>query len=312
MKRVTSIAAGTSLALAATGLVFWNQKQPATPVAPQLEPEVHHAPAPSAGRRSAVPAMVKNLVDPARHLDERIEAIRSLPTDLSQAETAAVVEIFYQGTPDSTSAGKWYVLVNELMEVLRQPRHEWSGFGSTMEDLMKDRHLDPVVRDYAAQHLAHWLGDSRISAVTDEVWAQAMATYLTVLGGEREAFEPVVGTSLMALSELYEKRGPESFAPIRNQFAPLLSDYITGKRPASMANRISAIQAAGRISMSEALPQVRELARNPESNPSLRLSSVAALGYFKDPADKPFLEELASSDDRLRFAAREALKKHQP
>ena len=47
-----------------------------------------------------------------------------------------------------------------------------------------------------------------------------------------------------------------------------------------------------------------------QDHPSVRLSSIAALGYFADPADKPFLTDLAKSDSRLRFAAITALKNY--
>ena len=312
MNRLAVISVGSLLLAGAAGLVLWNQRGPEPSPAVTGNPGAGVAPVRPSGQHSAVPAIVRRLADPSLHLDERIEAVRGLPTDLSDSETAALVAIFHQGTPGDTSASKWYVLVNELMEVMRQPRYEWDGFGEAMEDLMGDRHLDPVVRDYAAQHLAHWLGDTRNPTPSGEQWARSMNSYLAVLGGEREAFEPVVGTSLMALSELHENRGPESLEPIREELGVLITGYVTGKRPASVANRISAIQAAGRTSMTGALPEIRELARNPDANPSLRLSSVAALGYFRDPSDKPFLEDLAASDDRLRFAAREALKKHQP
>jgi len=259
-------------------------------------------------RPSPVPALIRTLTDPSRRLEEQIEAVRALPSDLSEDETAALAALFRRPAPANARRGRWHVLLNEVMEVLRQPRFGWAGYGETMGGLLADRSADPVVRDYAAQHLAIWLGDGRGAAASAEEFDRAMKTYLAVLAGEGESFEQVAGTSLMALCKLREKRGASDFEPYDAELANLVAAYAGGTLPASLPNRVSAIQAAGRMGLRKALPDIRRYA--PAPNPTIRLSSVAALGYFADPEDREFLENLANSNDRLRFAARTALENH--
>lgn len=260
--------------------------------------------------RTVVPTTILGISKPSAHLAERIDAVRGLPDDLSTSEITALIDLLRQPAPPNTSEKEWYVILNEIMEVLRQPRFQWAGYGDVMKEIMKDRNMDPVVRDYSAQYLSQWLGDSRMSHLTGYAWAPALETYLEVIGGEREALEPVTGTSLMAMSDLYEKAGSERFSGIRKRLDPLITDLVSGKRQTTLPNRISAIQAAGRMKVASALPEARRMAGDPDENSSLRLSSVAILGYFRDPADRPFLEQLSAGNEKLRFAAKEALRRH--
>jgi hypothetical protein len=260
---------------------------------------------------SPAPILIRRLSDPALHRAERIAAIRELPSDLSSEENQALMDLLRQPAPERVGISTWYMVLNEIMEVLRQPRFDWPGYGEAMADLMTDRHVDPVVRDYSAQHLALYLGDEAETRRADS-FSPGMDAFLSVLRGEREAHEEVTGTILMALCDLKSKRPAEDFAAYDEPISLVVTDFVTGTRQASRSNRISAIQAAGRMGYREALPTIRAFARDGAPEPSLRLSSIAALGYFSDPEDRPFLQQLARSDDRLRFAATAALKNFNP
>jgi hypothetical protein len=273
----------------------------------------------TAGRRAAgarpaaapapAPALIRKLVDPSLHLQEQRDAVRALPSDLTAGEFAALLDLLRQPPPASMAPSRWHVLLNEIMDVLRQPRFGCSGYGEAMAGLLTDREVDPVVRDYAAQYLAVWLGEDS-GPHSSESFAEGMDAFLQVLRGERESREPVTGTILMSLCALRDKRGDEPFEPFRGEIESAVLAYASGARPATLANRISAIQAAGRMRFASALPAIRAFAAGKATDPSVRLSSVAALGYFRDPADLPFLRQLAESDDPLRFAARQALRNH--
>lgn len=259
-------------------------------------------------RPPVAPVLIRKLLDPSLHPAERIEAVRALPTDLSERELTELMALLRRPPPERISASTWYMLLNEVMEVLRQPRFQWAGYGGAMGGLVVDRHVDPVVRDYAAQHLSLWLG-AATPAQTDNAFDRGMEAFLTVLRGEREAFESVTGTTFMALCDLHTKRA--GLGSYDAELGTIITAYIAGDRPASLSNRISAIQAAGRMDHREALPAIRGFATRGAANPSIRLSSIAALGYFSDPADQPFLRDLAQSNNRLRFAAREALRNYE-
>ncbi|MGB6222894.1 HEAT repeat domain-containing protein [Haloferula sp.] len=259
-------------------------------------------------RPPATPHLVRQLVDPSKHLEEQIEAVRGLPDDLTAEEFAALIAILHQPAPPKADPGRWYALQNEIMEVLRQPRFTWEGYSGALADLVADRNADPVMRDYAAQHLALYLGD-RADQLPEEDSSAALDSLLGVLRGSRESHEMVSGTTLMALCDLNTRR-PELLEEHRSTLGPAILALVTGERSASMSNQVAAIQAAGRMGFPETLPAIRSFASGEAPNPSVELSSIAALGYFADPEDKALLTELAEGDTRLRFAARSALKNY--
>lgn len=275
---------------------------PSAPAARRLAEEPRSRPAPA-------PALIRRLSDPGLSVPERIAAVRDLPSDLTDREASALIDLLRQPTPEKVGVSVWHALLNEIMEVLRQPRFSWTGYGPAMAGLITDRETDPVVRDYAAQHLALYLAEEADRRAPGSL-APGMDAFLTVLRGERESRESVTGTVLMALCDLRSKRPAADFEPYAAPLASVVADFISGTRDAGVANRIAAIQAAGRMGLSEALPVIRRFAREGAPDPSLRLSSIAALGYFADPADRPFLEQLATSGDPLRFAAQAALNNH--
>jgi len=310
-RRVIAVAV-VSILIGGAGVGFWFLRKPMEPnetVAPAgpgaRRPELRIANA--RHRAPVVPSLVRRITDPSLHRATRIEAIRELPSDLSREELAALEDLFRQPPPADMSAAAWYVVINELMTVLAQPRLAWHDYGTVMSGLLSDRHLDPVIRDYAAQNLMTWLRGPVAAGLSEEQRIALLRSYLPVMEGTREAYEPVLGTSLMMICDLRDNCGEEALEPIRVSIEPVICGYVDGTVAASLANRISAIQAAGRIGIKPALPKVRTLARDSGTEPSIRLSCVAALGYFGDPADRPFLEELATGGSRLRFAAQQAL-----
>lgn len=263
----------------------------------------------SSETRTVVPALVRKIVDPALHRERRLEAIRNLPDELTEEELDGLAAVLREPVPASMSPGDWYVALNEIMRVLARDRLDWDGYGGAIHDLMVDRNVDPVIRDYASQFLALWLRPTAGNVADPAQRQEWMSGYASILTGSREAFEPVFGTSLMMLCDLRDNGVSEDLDGLRPVIEETLPGVIDGTTGASLANRISAIQAAGRLKIGSALEVIRTFARDASTDPSLRLSSIAALGYFGQPEDRPFLEELVRGDSRLRFAARSALEK---
>ncbi|MEM1085138.1 MAG: HEAT repeat domain-containing protein [Verrucomicrobiota bacterium] len=256
--------------------------------------------------KAPVPHLIRELTSPGKHLSEQIEAVRNLPDDLDEAEFEALIAILHQPSPPKTDLGRWYTLQNEIMEVLREPRYRWDGYPGAMSDLVTDRHADPVMRDYAAQHLALYLGD-RADRLESETTSAALDAFVDVISGSREAHEQVAGTTLMALCDLNSRR-PEILEDHRAALESAIEGLMSPDAGASLSNQIAAIQSAGRLDFPSLRPNIRSLAGSEAANASLRLSSIAALGYFADPSDRAFLTDLAEGESRLRYAARTALK----
>ena len=270
-----------------------------------LRSERKEAAAPTMSR-SRTPYLVNTLIDPSLHLDEQIEAIRALPTDLTDGEFQALIALLKDDVPSTMNESVWSTLQNEIMEVLRHRRFNLSQYPQAIAGILSDREASPIMRDYAAQHLSLYLSD-RASSLEETVIHSSLNSLLTVLNGSREAEQQVTGTTLMALCDLNEKQSQllQSHRPAIDQAVLKLLDF---NHPVTFSNRISALQAAGRLKVTEALPQVRQMATSEEIKHSYRLSAIAALGYYAEAEDQSFLEEVAQGDSKFRFAAQTALK----
>lgn len=257
--------------------------------------------------RPAIPHVVAELLDPRLHFEEHLELIRTLPTDLTRSELDALFGLLEDGVPPGVKPHIWSTLQNELMMALRQPRFNVADYHSRLMTLMHDRAADPIVRDYAAQHLVLHLQHSG-SILPPETREQTIQSLLSVLGGQREKQQQVTGTTLMALCDLHQKQ-PHYLTPHLPALSEAVSVLLDLNQDVSLSNRISAIQSAGRFQFTELLPSIRQMARSETIDPNFRLSSIAALGYYHHPDDQEFLQSLAKSDTSFRHAAEAALLK---
>jgi hypothetical protein len=258
---------------------------------------------------SRMPELIAKLTDPAVHHSRHLESVRALPDDLSQAEFDELMAFIRGSLPEGFKLASWHVIVNEIMNELRSTRFKIGGYAYAMSGMVLDKSADPVVRDYAAQHLALCL--DRVSHnPTETEFRFIMETFLKVLTGSDEAFHGVTGTILMSITAVSETFRTEDLAPYRVRLDPAIVALVSGDTPASLSNRISAIQAAGRLGVTQALPAIRDLARGSAPSPAIRLSAVAALGYFHHPEDRDFLKDIAANDNSLRTAAESALKNY--
>jgi len=131
-------------------------------------------------KSSRTPYLVRQLIDPSKHLEEQIEGVRALPSDLTEEEFISLIDILRDPVPAGMKPGRWSTLQNEIMEVLRDSRFREQDYAPAIAGLVKDRNLEPVMRDYAAQHLALYLADP---AVPLETFEEGMAAFLFVLEG---------------------------------------------------------------------------------------------------------------------------------
>ena len=257
--------------------------------------------------RSEIPHLVKTLIDPTKHLEEQIEAVRALPADLTTSEFEALIDLLYQDPPETLSPELWSTIQNEVMEVLRRPRFALDQYPQAMAKLLTDRSASPIMRDYAAQHLALMLRE-RSEELPKELRSDSVSSLISILStNTRDSSHQVTGTTLMALCNLNKKK-PALLKDHRQELNRAVLSMLADSTEVTFSNRIAAIQAAGRLNVAEALPKIREMAMKPQSKQSYRLSSIAALGYYADPKDRPALEALAKGQTKLRFAAQSALK----
>ncbi|MFC4991954.1 hypothetical protein [Rubritalea tangerina] len=245
----------------------------------------------------------------------RVDQLRRL-----DASTLNATEVDYlygllrhapSGNPEA-----WWVVVNEVMEQIVKQSIAPERITGSLAGLIGDQSLDPVLRDYAIQHLSIHLKEE------SEAEAQGFEAIRAAIVAPENQHNSIPGTALVALSTLQEAQP----TMVHAQFTALesyLDPLIRGEVAASVATRTSAINAVALVGAESYLPAVRTLAQAEGGNDSVRLSAIAALGDFHQAAamaapsslsadaDRQLLEALVASNTKFKFAAQAALKKLQ-
>lgn len=255
-----------------------------------------------------VPYLVSQLLDSSNHLSEQVDALHELPSDLTEQELMALMAYLRQPMPATISSARWLNLANEIMVVLRQPRFEFAAYPTEMSSIVQDQHLSPMIRDYAVQHLTLYL-EEKAGVIEPQLFAHCLEALMQPLEDNRRESEGVAATSLMSLCDFHQRLGTRHEAVVVNrpEFEALVQSYLVPESGRSVALRIAAIQAAGRLQIPSATSTIRELASEDSPEHMLRLSSISALGMCGDIQDKHFLTDLAKGSSKYRFAAQAAL-----
>jgi len=233
--------------------------------------------------------------DPARHA-----VSRSLPEKPTPADLKALSEFLCREQAlDETEFGQG--VKNEILDHLCELNPE--GLRAMLGGMIEDRALNPVIRDYALQHLMeHWQrlagsGPDEMSRREREEGIRAMWT------AAEETGNSLAGTALLGLSRLSEleagiDRGQVAAAALR-----LAADPTTGE-----AARIAAFQVCGRLQAAGVLPAAWEAARSNGSLP-LRISAIGTLGLLAGTDAGPFLRAVEGGEESaLKPAATRALR----
>ena len=113
----------------------------------------------------------------------------------------------------------------------------------------------------------------------------------------------------MALTANDEYIAPELTAPVWQKLDPVLTTILKGEVYGSLSTRTTIIQSVALRGSKEHLPLIRQFARDEKADPSMRLSSIAALGIYRSGDDRQYLQQIATGSTRYRYAAQSALKK---
>jgi len=112
---------------------------------------------------------------------------------------------------------------------------------------------------------------------------------------------------MLALADASARLSQKEVAPIWNTLEPYLTPLCAGGSDASLGLHISAIQAAALTGRTAHLPAIRSLAMNEAADPSLRLTSIAALGLFGAEGSRGFLESVSRNGGKFSYAAKAAI-----
>lgn len=170
------------------------------------------------------------------------------------------------------SDGQERDLRNGILNVLRSQRQPPRAFTEAVVGLWHSESTDPVLRDYALQHLSAWRD---VVAETDPAASMLIETTLQAATSSREA--TYAGTALLALAR-FTVDGPSESIDSFDVVAA--ADRIATDDRMPLASRLSALSVLGQLSDQQALPQL-EHAMSPRQAPLLQAAALGAVRQFR-------------------------------
>ena len=193
---------------------------------------------------------------------------------------------------------------DELIISLRQatlpdqgePRHDLDALLGLLETISTNAEADPVLRDYAIQHLAGI--DENLVSQGLAADHPARARIRQQIASQAQADSPASATALLHL-------GRQGTDPAVRETA-----QTTAFDPqADPARRSASIHTLAEFNHKASAPKLAQLAGNKAEDASLRMSAIHVLGRLAFKEQRPFLSQLALNDPdkRIRNAARAVL-----
>ena len=285
--RTRTILATATLALGAGAVWIWQRSHDisAIPSAPTsavvaLEPRelVIASPDGSVRPLDLRPDRLRAIVAEPLAIQERLQALHAdqrAPDDSEQK--ALIVFVESQTIPAALSRGSWHHLVNDIWNVLA--RAEPTNFEKHLRTMARES-LDPVIRDYALQHLAH------------QADRPTNLTVRTLKEGLQSTEGTLAGTSLLGLASLAAKATDSAGKESLEQSTRAHALRLALDRSASAPSRITALSLCVDLKETSVLPEARHLVADPATEPQLLLVAVRVIGTLGDASDQQLLEEL--------------------
>ena len=240
----------------------------------------------------------------------RLDIARSIDTGLSTTAVDYLLSTFTHNPPHQFRE-QWWLVLNEIMEQMRKKGAAADRLGPALTALVMDDGQSEVVRDYAIQHLSLWIAPPASDAPGESSKENSVAALKAIAATITDpgvAHTSIPGTAIMALTAATEHL-PRETPPVWRQLDPALIAILKGETHGSLATRTTIIQSVALRGSSDHLPLIRQFARDEKMDPSLRLSSIAALGIYRSTEDRAYLQQIATGGTRYRHAAQAALKK---
>jgi len=217
---------------------------------------------------AAISPTIRPIVSPnALCMEDRLKLANSLNDVLAQEEISALLAFVKSPVaPAEVDVPGVHGLKNDILNILRRQRVPPSGFSDALIEIFRDTRQDPVMRDYAIQHLVSWHAQGAADAVDTR---QRIREVLYSAANENSS---IAGTALLGMHRL---------SKIDSSFAAESIDQLALSHALSptmnRASRISAIQVCSERGIKAVLPAIESLPHNASSLP-LRLSAAAAVG----------------------------------
>ena len=255
----------------------------------------------------------KSLIDPSIRWQVRVDVLRRLDEEtLSRFDVDALYSLL-EHRPLSGQAEDWWVVVNEIMEQMRLQAIGRDRYSKTLLAIIRDPFAPEVLRDYTIQHLGQWIAprgeDTEVPHEEDPILVRkAIIAIANTVRDASLAHSSIPGTALNVLIDVREGGiEPQIIDKAMVELEPWFSNVIPGQVSVSLINRSEAISAVASLGRRKYSPIVRELAFSKEADTTLRLRSIAALGYLGEEIDLNPLRGIVLSGSPLRHAAQGAL-----
>lgn len=330
MSKKTFIITLSSLVLVFAGFAGWVLRGISgdAGVPARVPVEAHEAGKPSRGERVEVPAEIsgtelaqdENLSRAIRALSDytvsekvRLDVARRIDSDLSSKDVDYLYQLLrYKPEGDDPH---WWVVLNEIMQQMAAKKVGADRYPAELMSVIRDKSLDQVARDYAVQHLSVWAASNGKNVAPDSPKAmevkQALDSIAAVISDPALQGTSIPGTAIMTLTSASESLPDEMTDHVWQRVDPVLTSMINGDVSTPLGTRTSVVQAVAMRGSQAHLPLIQALARDEKAEPSMRLTSIAALGLYRSGEDREYLESVANGSTRFRFAAQAALKKFQ-
>lgn len=241
----------------------------------------------------------------------RLDLARKIDRDLS-AEDIDFLFKTLRRIPEGHAKESWWVVMNEIMAQMCAKGVAADRLGGELTSLVGDSSQPEVVRDYAVQYLSAWIAPSSANLpgeTSPEIRAKALDAIARTITDPAIGHTSIPGTAIMSLVVASDRLPAEVTEPVWERLNPALTSMLKGETEVPLSTRTTVIQALALRGNTVHLPLIRTLSRDETIDPSMRLSSVAALGIYGSPEDLDYLTTLARGSSRYRYAAQEALKR---
>lgn len=280
------------------------------PTSPPKAPSSVAKASPAFAKAQPLDKKWQTLLDDNLSWQQRLVTADSIRAGISPAE----IEFLFSALdhmPTSGNEEAWWAVMNEIMQNLRRHSLGADQYAARLGKIAADSQRPDVARDYAIQHLLQWVSpcDSKTSpGETDHaIRSQTLTLVAGIIRDPSLRHSSIPGTALLALADATSRLPEAEAAACWEGLDAFLTPLIAGGSDASLSLHVSAIQAAALTGRTAHLPAIYRLAMDATSDPSLRLTSIAALGLYGAESNRASLTILSQNNDRFSYAARAAL-----
>lgn len=254
------------------------------PSASTSQPARTNWPSALPGKGQAVERKWHSLLDDSLTAQRRLLITDHIRADISVAEVNFLFSAL-DHTPSAGAEEPWWIIMNEIMERLRKQGLGADQYAARLSKIAADSQRPEVVRDYAIQHLLQWVAPSDSTTIPGEpspaIRAQTLALVAGIIRDPSLRHSSIPGTALLALADATSRLPTAEAIACWDELDAFLAPLVAGGSDASLSLQGSAIQAAALTYRTEHMPAIFRLAKNETADPSLRLTSIAALAVCR-------------------------------